>query len=375
MAGSLSSIPTPRLGAVAIKGALNRAGVAAEQVQEVFMGNVLSGGLGQAPARQAALYAGIPNTVPCTAINKVCASGMKAISLAATTIMTGQNDIVVAGGMENMSMTPYYLPKARQGMRLGHGEVMDGLITDGLWDVYNNYHMGIAAELCATTHQISREEQDAFAIESYKRAAAAQKNGFSEKEIVPVELDVRGKKTLVTTDEEVAKVDFAKLPTLRPVFKKDGTVTAANASSISDGAAAVVVMSGKKAKELGLRPLAKIRGFADAAHEPEFFTTAPSLAIPKALANAGVTKADVDFYEINQAFSVVSCTNLKLLDLDPARVDVFGGAVALGHPIGCSGARIVVTLLNVLDAKEGRIGCASVCNGGGGASALVLERL
>lgn len=373
--GSLSSLSATQLGGIAIKEAVKRAGIQGDQVQEVYFGNVLSANLGQAPATQAAKFAGLPD-IPATTINKVCASGTKSIMLAAQSIALGQRDIVVAGGMESMSNVPFYLDKARTGYRLGHGQVTDGLVKDGLWDVYNDYHMGSAAELCAVEHQISREEQDAYATESYKRAQAAQAAGKFKEEIVPVEITGRrGDVTIVDQDEEMHAVDFSKIPGLRPVFKKEGTVTAANASTLNDGAAALVLVSGQKLKELGLTPLAKIRGYGDAQQEPEWFTTAPAQAIPQALAHAGVSADQVDFYEINEAFSVVALANNKLLGLSGEQVNVHGGAVAMGHPLGASGARIVVTLLAVLNQHDdSRIGVAGICNGGGGASALVIEK-
>lgn len=371
--GSLASLSAPQLGAIAIKAAIEKAGIQASDVQEVFMGNVLSANIGQAPATQAAKYAGLPD-LPTTAVNKVCASGTKAIMLAAQSIALGNQDIIVAGGMESMSNVPYYLDKARNGYRLGHGQITDGLVKDGLWDVYNDYHMGSAAELCATDCEISREAQDAFAIESYKRSQAAQTAGKFKDEIVPVEVkDRKGEVTLVSNDDEPFTVKFEKIPGLKPVFKKDGTVTAANASNLNDGAAALVLMSADKAKELGIEPLAKILAYADAQQAPEWFTTAPSKAIPLALQNAGKSINEVDYFEINEAFSVVSLANNKLLGLDDVKVNVNGGAVSLGHPLGASGARIVVTLLSVLAQNNGKIGVAGICNGGGGASALVVE--
>jgi acetyl-CoA C-acetyltransferase len=373
--GSLSSLSASQLGAVAIKAAVERAGIDASQVQEVFIGNVLSANLGQAPATQAAKFAGLPD-IPATTINKVCASGTKAIMLAAQSIALGENDIVVAGGMESMSNVPYYLDKARTGYRLGNGELLDGLVKDGLWDVYNNYHMGVAAELCASECSIDRAEQDAFAIQSYTRSQEAQKSGKFDQEIIAVELkDKKGESVWINTDEEPKTVKFDKIPTLKPVFKKDGTVTAANASTLNDGAAALVLMSSSKAKELGLKPLAKILAYADAQQAPEWFTTAPSKAIPLALKRAGLTSDNVDYFEINEAFSVVALANNKEMKLDNNKVNVNGGAVALGHPLGASGARIVVTLLHVLSQKNAKIGVAGICNGGGGASALVIERL
>ncbi|RWU03989.1 acetyl-CoA C-acyltransferase [Pedobacter chitinilyticus] len=373
--GSLSGFSATQLGGFAIKGALERIGLQPALVQEVYMGNVLSANLGQAPATQAAKYAGLPD-LPATTINKVCASGTKAIMLAAQSIALGQNDIVVAGGMESMSNVPYYLDKARNGYRLGHGQITDGLVKDGLWDVYNDYHMGSAAELCAETCNISREDQDNFAIQSYKRAQQAQSDGKFKDEIVAVEIkDRKGEITLFANDEEPAAVKFDKIPALKPVFKKDGTVTAANASTLNDGAAALVLMSAEKAKELGLTPLARILAYADAQQAPEWFTTAPSKAIPLALQRANITKEQVDYFEINEAFSVVSLANNQALDLNGEKVNVNGGAVAIGHPLGASGARIVVTLLSVLSQNNGKIGVAGICNGGGGASAIVIENL
>ena len=373
--GSLAGIPATQLGAVVIRSAVEKSRLKPEQIQEVYMGNVLNANLGQAPATQAAIFSGLP-VMPATTINKVCASGMKAIMIGAQSIALGQNDIVVAGGMESMSNVPYYLDKARNGYRLGNGPLTDGLIKDGLWDVYNDYHMGSAAELCATECNVSREDQDAYAIESYKRAQQAQKEGKFRNEITPVELkDKKGDITLFGNDEEPNNVKFDKIPGLKPVFKKDGTVTAANASTLNDGAAAVVLMSAEKAKELGITPLAKILSYADAQQAPEWFTTSPSKAIPLALHRAGLSARQIDFFEINEAFSVVSVANNRLLELDPAKVNVNGGAVALGHPLGASGARIVVTLLNVLQQNGGTYGAAGICNGGGGASAMVIENL
>jgi len=373
--GALSGFSATQLGGLAIKAAVEKAGIKPADVQEVYMGNVLSANIGQAPATQAAKFAGLPD-VPSTTINKVCASGTKAIMLAAQSIALGQNDIIVAGGMESMSNVPYYLDKARNGYRLGHGQITDGLVKDGLWDVYNDYHMGSAAELCAADCAITREEQDEFAISSYKKSQAAQTEGKFDSEIIAVEVkDRKGDVTLITKDEEPFAVKFDKIPGLKPVFKKDGTVTAANASTLNDGAAALVLMSADKAKELGLKPLAKILSYADAQQAPEWFTTAPAKAIPLALKNAGKSIADVDYFEINEAFSVVSLANNKLLELDGNKVNVNGGAVSLGHPLGASGARIVVTLLAVLAQNNGSIGVAGICNGGGGASAIVIEKL
>lgn len=373
--GSLSSIPAPKLGAAAIKGALDKAGLNATEVDEVFMGNVMSAGLGQAPARQAAIFAGIENTVPCTTVNKVCASGMKSIMLGAQTIMAGDNDVVVCGGMENMSQVPHYM-NARNGQKLGDIKMQDGMVLDGLTDVYNQYHMGNAAELCATECSISREEQDAFAIESYNRSAAAWSAGKFKDEVVPVEIPQRrGDAIVMNEDEEYKNVKMEKIPTLRPVFQKEGTVTAANASTLNDGAAALVIMSKEKMESLGLTPLAKIVSYADAAQAPEWFTTAPSKALPRALDKACLSTKDIDYVELNEAFSVVGIANNKEMGLDPAKVNVNGGAVSLGHPLGCSGARIIVTLINVLKQNNGKLGAAGICNGGGGASAMVIENV
>jgi len=374
--GALSAKTATQLGADAIKAAVEKAGIRPDQVQEVYMGNVLSAGVGQAPVTQAVIFAGLPNTIPGTTVNKVCASGMKAIMLGAQSIMTGENEIVVAGGMESMSNVPYYLDKARNGYRLGHAQVIDGLVKDGLWDVYNDYHMGSAAELCATECKITREDQDQYAIESYERAQKAYEKGLFKDEIIPVSVPVRGKDpVMVTEDEEYKKGDFNKMPGLKPAFKKDGTVTAANASKLNDGAAAVVLMSSEKADELGIKPLAEIIGFADAQQAPEWFTTAPAKALPRAVSRAGLKMEDISYFEINEAFSAVAIANNKEMKLDPAKVNVNGGAVALGHPLGASGARIVVTLLNVLKQNKGKIGAAGICNGGGGASAIVIKNL
>jgi len=373
--GSLSSLSATQLGAIAIKSAVEKSGLKPEQINEVYMGNVLSANLGQSPATQAAKFAGLPD-LPTTTINKVCASGAKAIMLAAQSIALGQNDVVIAGGMESMSNVPYYLDKARSGYNLGNGQLIDGLIKDGLWDVYNDYHMGSAAELCAVECHVSREEQDAYAIESYNRALKAQDEGRFTDEITPVEIkDKKGNVTSVIDDEDPKAVKFDKIPTLKPVFKKDGTVTAANASALNDGAAALVLMSKQKAEELGIKPLARIVAYADTQQEPERFTTAPSKAVPLAIHRAKLTTADMDYFEINEAFSVVSIANNQLMKLDPARVNVNGGAVAMGHPLGASGARIVVTLLSVLQQNKGKYGVAGICNGGGGASAIVIENL
>ncbi|OCX53114.1 acetyl-CoA acetyltransferase [Mucilaginibacter sp. PPCGB 2223] len=373
--GSLSSLSATQLGAIAIKSALEKSGLKPQDINEVYMGNVLSANLGQAPATQAAKFAGLPD-MPTTTINKVCASGAKAIMLAAQSIALGQNDVVIAGGMESMSNTPYYLDKARTGYSLGNGQIIDGLIKDGLWDVYNDFHMGSAAELCAVECNVSREDQDAYAIESYNRSLKAQAEGRFSDEITQVEVkDKKGNITVVNEDEDPKAVKFDKIPTLRPVFKKDGTVTAANASALNDGAAAVVLMSKQKAEELGIKPLARVIAYADTQQEPERFTTTPSKAIPLAMHRAGLKNEDVDYFEINEAFSVVSVANNKLMHLDPAKVNVNGGAVSLGHPLGASGARIVVTLLSVLQQNKGKYGVAGICNGGGGASAIVIENL
>lgn len=373
--GALSTVPAPQLGATAIKGALNKAGISADKVEEVFIGNVLQANLGQAPARQAAIFAGIRNDVPCTTVNKVCASGMKAISLGVQSILSGDNDVVVAGGMENMSMVPHYF-NARVATKLGDVKMVDGMVKDGLTDVYGQVHMGVCADKCATEYNISREDQDNFAIESYKRAAAAWDAGKFDEEIVPVEVPQRhGDAIVVSKDEEFTNVKMEKIPALRAVFTKEGTVTAANASTLNDGASALVLMSKEKVEELGVTPIAKIVGYGDAAHDPEWFTTAPSKAVPVALKKAGLQIGDIDYWELNQAFSVVGIVNTQKLGLDPAKVDVNGGAVALGHPLGSSGSRIIVTLINVLKQNNGKYGAAGICNGGGGASAMVIENL
>ncbi|XP_027086331.1 acetyl-CoA acetyltransferase 1-like [Coffea arabica] len=374
--GSLSSLSATKLGSIAVQSALKRANVDPSLVQEVFFGNVLSANLGQAPARQAALGAGLPYSVICTTINKVCASGMKATMLAAESIQSGTNDVVVAGGMESMSNAPKYLPQARLGSRIGHDTIVDGMLKDGLWDVYNDFGMGVCGELCADQHNISREEQDSYAIRSFERGIAAQKSGAFTWEIAPVKISgVKGKQPLVIDkDEGLGKFDAYKLRKLPPSFKQNGgTVTAGNASIISDGAAALVLVSGEKALKLGLKVIAKIKGYADAAQAPELFTTAPALAIPKAISSSGLEQSQIDYYEINEAFSVVALVNQKLLNIDPEKLNAHGGAVALGHPLGCSGARILITLLGVMREKIGKFGVASVCNGGGGASALVME--
>lgn len=374
--GTLSGIPAPKLGAVAIKGALDKIKLDGAEVQEVFMGNVLQANLGQAPARQAAIFAGLGNNIPCTTVNKVCSSGMKSVMLGVQSIMLGDNDVVVAGGMENMSQAPYYLDKARTGYKYGNGQIIDGLTKDGLIDVYHNYPMGNAAELCAKECNISREEQDEFAIESYKRSAKAWQEGKFADEIVPVEVPQRkGDPIIFAEDEEYKNVKFEKIPQLRPVFQKDGTVTAANASTINDGASAIVLMSKEKMESLGLKPLAKVISYADAAQAPEWFTTAPSKALPRALDKAGIKAADLDAIELNEAFSVVGIANIKEMGLDPAKTNINGGAVSLGHPLGNSGSRILVTLINVLKQNNGKYGGAGICNGGGGASAFVIENV
>lgn len=371
--GSLSTVPAPRLGAAAIKGALEKGNVDPKNVDEVIMGNVLSANLGQAPARQAAMYAGISNEVPCTTVNKVCASGMKAISLAAQSIIAGDNEVVVAGGMENMSSVPHYM-NARNGVKLGDIKMIDGMVKDGLTDVYNDTHMGNCAELCAKEKGFSREDQDAFAIESYNRSTAAWKAGKFNDEVVPVEVPQRrGEPIIFSEDEEYKAVRMEKIPGLRPAFQKDGTVTAANASTLNDGASALILASAEAVAKYGYTPIAKVASYADAAQEPEWFTTAPSKAIPKALSKINKSVADIDFWELNEAFSVVGLANIKELGLDASKVDVNGGAVSLGHPLGNSGARIIVTLINVLKQNGGKFGGAGICNGGGGASAMIIE--
>jgi len=373
--GSLSTIPATKLGAIAIKGALNKINLNPELIDEVFMGNVVSAGLGQAPARQAAIFAGIPNTVPCTTVNKVCASGMKAIMFAAQAIKSGDAEIIVAGGMESMSNIPHYIA-GRKATKLGNITATDGLLVDGLTNVYDQKHMGTCGDLCANEYNFTREDQDNFAIESYNRSAKAWANDNFSNEVVPVEIPQRrGEPIIFSEDEEYKNVKMDKIPTLRPVFTKEGTVTAANASTLNDGAAALVIMSADKAKELELKPIAKILGYADAAHEPEWFTTAPAKALPKALNKAGISQSDVDYFEFNEAFSVVGLANMKILGLDSNKVNVNGGAVSLGHPLGMSGARIVIALTSILAQNNAKIGAAAICNGGGGASALIIERL
>jgi acetyl-CoA acetyltransferase family protein len=372
--GGLSAVPAPRLGAVAIKGALDKINLDPNLVDEVFMGNVVQAGVGQAPARQAALFAGLPDTVACTTINKVCASGMKSVMLGAQAIMCGDAEIVVAGGMENMSLIPHYM-HLRNGTKFGPTTMIDGMQRDGLSDAYDNNAMGVCADLCATEYKFTREDQDNFAIQSYERSANAWKEGKFDNEVVSVPVPQRkGDPIIVSKDEEFANVKLDKIPTLNPAFTKEGSVTAANSSTINDGAAAIVLMSEEKAISLGLKPLAYIRSYADAAQEPKWFTTSPSKAIPKALEKAGLAISDVDYFEFNEAFAVVGLANSKILGLEDTKVNVNGGAVSLGHPLGCSGARIIVTLLNVLEQNNGKIGAAAICNGGGGASAIVIER-
>lgn len=372
--GSLSTIPAPKLGAMAIKGALDKISLSPNEVDEVLMGNVVQAGTGQAPARQAAIFAGIPDTVPCTTINKVCASGMKAVMQAAQSIALGDTSVVIAGGMENMSLIPHYV-HMRTGQKFGPSTLLDGMQKDGLVDVYDQNAMGVCADACAVEHDFSREDQDNFAVQSYKRSAEAWKSGKFTDEVVPVEVPQRrGEPIIVGEDEEFRNVKLDKIPALRPAFTKDGTVTAANASTINDGAAALVLMSAEKAKEMGLKPIATIKSYADAAQEPKWFTTAPAKALPKAIAKAGISLDDVDYFEFNEAFAVVGLANMKLLKLNDSNVNVNGGAVSLGHPLGCSGARIVITLLSVLKQNDGKIGAAAICNGGGGASAIILER-
>lgn len=374
--GSLSAVPATKLGAVAVKGALDKIGLDPKQVQEIYMGNVLQAGEGQAPARQVALGAGLSNETPSTTVNKVCASGMKAVSMAAQAIKAGDADVIVAGGMENMSSVPHYY-NARNATKLGDVKMQDGMVLDGLTDVYNKVHMGVCAEKCATDYSISREEQDNFAIESYKRAAKAWSEGKFADEVVPVEIPQRkGDPVIFAEDEEYKAVNFDRIPTLPTVFKKEeGTVTAANASTLNDGASALILVSKEKMEELGLKPLARIVSYADAAQAPEDFTTAPSKALPIALKKAGLEVSDIDFFEFNEAFSVVGLANNKILGLDASKVNVNGGAVAIGHPLGSSGSRIIVTLINVLKQNNGKYGAAAICNGGGGASAIVIENI
>lgn len=372
--GGLSTIPAPKLGAIAIEGALKKIDLSPDVVDEVLMGNVVQAGTGQAPARQAAIFAGIPNNVPCTTINKVCASGMKAVMQGAQAIALGDADIVVAGGMENMSLIPHYV-HMRTGTKFGPSTLIDGMQKDGLVDAYDQNAMGVCADACATKYEFSREDQDAYAIQSYKRSSEAWENGKFDNEVIPVAVPQRrGEPKMVTKDEEYSNVFIDKIPNLRPAFSKEGTVTAANASTINDGAAALVLMSKEKAIELNLTPLATIKSYADAAHEPEWFTTAPAKALPKALAKANLKLEEIDFFEFNEAFSVVGLANMKILGLNDKNVNVNGGAVSLGHPLGCSGARILITLLNVLEQNNAKLGAAAICNGGGGASAIIVER-
>jgi acetyl-CoA C-acetyltransferase len=372
--GAFSNVSATQLGSVAIKGAVEKAGINPNEIDEVYMGNVLQANLGQAPARQAAIGAGLNQDVPCTTINKVCSSGMKSIMLAAQSIMCGDNEVVVAGGMENMSAVPHYFAKGRNGQKLGDMKLVDGLVKDGLTDVYNKVHMGNCAELCAKEMNFSREQQDAFAVESYNRSAKAWAEGKFSDEVVAVSVaQRRGDDLIISEDEEYKNVKMDKIPNLRPVFDKEGTVTAANASTLNDGAAALILMSADKAKSLGLQPLAKIKSYADAAHQPEWFTTAPAKALPIALEKANISTGDVDFFELNEAFSVVGLANIEKLGLDASKVNVNGGAVSLGHPLGCSGARIIVTLLHILKQNQAKVGAAGICNGGGGASAMVVE--
>lgn len=374
--GTLAGFSATSLGSIAIKGALERVGLAPSAIQEVFMGNVISAGLGQAPARQAALGAGLPHSVPCTTVNKVCASGMKAIMLAAQSIQLGQNDVVIAGGMESMSNVPYYLPQARFGQKLGHGQMVDGLLKDGLWDVYNDFHMGNAGELCAREMGFTREQQDAYAIGSYEKAAKAWKAGKFNAEIVSVSIpSKKGDPIAFAEDEEYKNVNFEKIPSLRPVFDKNGTITAANASTLNDGASALILVSEEALKKYQLTPLARVAGYADAAVAPEWFTIAPSEAVPLAIQRAGISQSQVDLYELNEAFSVVALANNQKLGLDPAQVNIYGGAVSIGHPLGSSGSRITATLLHALHQEGKTYGVASLCNGGGGASAIVIEKI
>jgi len=374
--GGLSTVPATKLGATAIKGALDKINLDPSLVQEVFMGNVLQAGLGQAPAKQAAIGAGLPNTIPCTTVNKVCASGMKAMMFAAQAIRSGDADIVVAGGMESMSQAPFYSMNMRNGNKFGNTNLLDAIFNDGLQDAYSKEAMGVSGDKTARKYEISRDEQDDFAIQSYKRSAKAWEEGKFKDEIVPVEVPQRrGEPIIVSEDEEYKNVRFDKISDLRPAFTKDGTVTAANASTLNDGASAVIMMSKEKAEQLGIKPLAKVISYADASHEPEWFTTAPAKAVPKALDKAGLKASEVDFWEFNEAFSVVGIVNTKLLELDPNKVNVNGGAVSLGHPLGNSGSRIMVTLINVLKQNGGKIGGAGICNGGGGASAMIIENI
>tara|TARA_B100001250_G_scaffold130447_1_gene111192 strand:+ start:54 stop:1232 length:1179 start_codon:yes stop_codon:yes gene_type:complete len=373
--GSLASISATKLGSIAIKGAIDKINLNPETIQEVYMGNVISSGLGQAPAKQAAIFAGISNKTPCTTINKVCSSGMKAIMIAAQSIQTGENNIVVAGGMENMSSIPFYINKMRNGQKLGHAKIEDGLLVDGLTDVYDNVHMGVCAEICAEKMDITKEQQDLFALKSYEKSKKAWESGFFKKEITEVVVQTRKGDHVINEDEEFKNINIEKFQKLRAVFKKDGTVTAGNASTINDGAAAVILMSRDKADELGIKPIAQIISYADASQEPKWFTTTPTTALEKAIKKANLKKDSIDFWELNEAFSVVGIANIQKLDINPEKVNIHGGAVSLGHPLGCSGARILVTLMNTLENQNAQIGAAGICNGGGGASAIVIKNL
>jgi acetyl-CoA C-acetyltransferase len=374
--GSMSQLTAPQLASEAIKSVLEKTGIDKNEIEEAIFGNVISAGVGQAPTKQAVIFSGLPDSIPCTTVNKVCASGMKAIMMASQAIMTGMRDVVLVGGMESMSNVPYYLPKARSGLRLGHGSVVDGVIHDGLWDVYDDQHMGMCGEVCATKYNFSREDQDGYAIDSYERSKKAWEDGVFAEEVISLSLPQRrGDPLVISQDEEFTNIKLDKVPGLRPAFKKDGTVTAANSSTLNDGGAALLVMSHQRAKDLGLNPLLRVVSFEDAAQAPVMFTTTPTLAVNKALDRAGMQVSDVDYHEINEAFSVVALANMQLMGLDHDRVNVNGGAVSLGHPIGVSGARITGTLSTVLKQKDASIGCASICNGGGGASAIIVERL
>lgn len=372
----MSQLTAPQLASEAIKSVLEKTGIDKNEIEEAIFGNVISAGVGQAPTKQAVIFSGLPDSIPCTTVNKVCASGMKAIMMASQAIMTGMRDVVLVGGMESMSNVPYYLPNARSGLRLGHGSVVDGVIHDGLWDVYDDQHMGMCGEVCATKYNFSREDQDGYAIDSYERSKKAWEDGVFAEEVISLSLPQRrGDPLVISQDEEFTNIKLDKVPGLRPAFKKDGTVTAANSSTLNDGGAALLVMSHQRAKDLGLNPLLRVVSFEDAAQAPVMFTTTPTLAVNKALDRAGMQVSDVDYHEINEAFSVVALANMQLMGLDHDRVNVNGGAVSLGHPIGVSGARITGTLSTVLKQKDASIGCASICNGGGGASAIIVERL
>ncbi|MAQ31886.1 MAG: acetyl-CoA C-acyltransferase [Flavobacteriales bacterium] len=373
--GALSSVSATQLGSIAIKGAIDKININTDQIDEVYMGNVISSGLGQAPAKQAAINAGISQNTPCTTINKVCSSGMKAIMIAAQSITIGDNDIVVAGGMENMSSIPFYLNDIRNGKKLGHSKIQDGLLVDGLTDVYDNVHMGVCAEICADEMNISREDQDDFALKSYEKSAKAWKNGFFKNEVVEVKIETRKGDKIINEDEEFNNINIDKFKKLRAVFKKEGTVTAGNASTINDGAACIILMSKEKAEELAIKPIAKIISYADASQEPKWFTTTPTKALENVIKKAKLEKNDIDYWELNEAFSVVGIANIKKLNINPEKVNVNGGAVSLGHPLGCSGARILVTLINTLESRNAKIGAAGICNGGGGASAMIIENL